>query len=146
VPIDHASLPGFDERVGDLDPIGMEGEGASPYPVESLGTPANVDVISVSMVGLCLHANEAWASGGLQPHGFDHMRLECQLDTILGPRPSQEDLHCLHPVTVCLVAAHGGTTILPSTNGMALWVAQCRKDLQPSHMALKGPCLVLVIE
>jgi hypothetical protein len=88
VPIKHASLPGSDERVGDLDPIDIEGEGAPSSPVESLGTPANVDAISVSMVGLCLHANEARASGGVQSHGFDHLRLECQLDTILGPRPS----------------------------------------------------------
>jgi hypothetical protein len=40
------------------------------------------------MVGLCLHANEERAFGGVQPHGFDHPRLECQLDAILGPRPS----------------------------------------------------------
>jgi hypothetical protein len=40
------------------------------------------------MVGLCLHANEARVSRGVQPHGFDHQRLEHQLDAILGPRPS----------------------------------------------------------
>jgi hypothetical protein len=65
--IDHASLPGSDERVEDLDLIGMEGEGTPPSPVESLGTPANIDAISRSMVGLCLHANEARASGAFNP-------------------------------------------------------------------------------
>jgi hypothetical protein len=69
VPIHHASLLGFDECVGDLDPISVEGESASPSSVESLGTPANVNSISESMGGLCLHANEARASGGVQPHG-----------------------------------------------------------------------------
>jgi hypothetical protein len=64
VPIDHASLLGSDERVGDLDPIGVEGESTPPPPAESLGTPTNVDSIFKSMVGLCLHSNEARASGG----------------------------------------------------------------------------------
>jgi hypothetical protein len=87
-PIHHASLPGLDERIGGLDPIGMEGESTSSSPVEPLGTLPNVNSISVSMGGLCLHANEARASGGIQPHGSDHPRPEYQLDTILGSRPS----------------------------------------------------------
>jgi hypothetical protein len=62
--VNHASLPGFNERVGDLDPTGVEGECTPPSPTESFGSPANVDSISESMVGLCLHANEARASGG----------------------------------------------------------------------------------
>jgi hypothetical protein len=73
--IDHATLLGSDELVEDLNPIG----------VESLGSPTNIDSIFELMVGLCLHANEARAPGGVQPHGFDHPRLEHQLDAILGP-------------------------------------------------------------
>jgi hypothetical protein len=65
VPIHHVSLPGSDECIEDLDPIGVEGESTSPSPVESLDTPANVNSISESMGGLCLHANEARASGGV---------------------------------------------------------------------------------
>jgi hypothetical protein len=94
--VDQASLLGFDERVGDLDPTGVEGECVPPSPAESPNSPANVDSIAESMVGLCLHANEAQASGGTQPHNFDYPRLEHQLDTILGPHPSQEDLHHLY--------------------------------------------------
>jgi hypothetical protein len=85
MPIDHASLPGSDERIEYLDLIGMEGEGTLPSPIESLGTPTNIDAISRSMIGLCLHSNEAWASGGVPSHGFNHPRLECQLDAIMGP-------------------------------------------------------------
>jgi hypothetical protein len=59
VPIDHASLPGSDERVEDLDSTGTEGECAPPSPAESHSSPADVDFISGSMVGPCLHANEA---------------------------------------------------------------------------------------
>jgi hypothetical protein len=63
VPVDYASFLSFDERVRDLDPTGMEEECVPPSPAESLGSPANVNSISESMVGLCLHANEARASG-----------------------------------------------------------------------------------
>jgi hypothetical protein len=87
VPLDSASPLGFDERVGDLDPIGVEGECALPSLAESPDSPANIDSIAESMAGLCLHANEAQAPGGAQPHGFDHPRLKHQLDAILGPRP-----------------------------------------------------------
>jgi hypothetical protein len=44
----------------------------------------------------------------------------------------------------CLVAAHRETTAFPrdkrraSTNGVALWAAQCCKDLQPYHTARRG--------
>jgi hypothetical protein len=93
--VDHVSLPGSDERARDLDPTDAEGECAPPSPAESLGSPANVDSISELMVGLCLYADEARVSGGLQPLGFNHLRLERQPDAILGPRPSQEDLHRL---------------------------------------------------
>jgi hypothetical protein len=65
VSIDHVSLLGSDERVEDLDPTSVEGESAPPSPVESLDSPANVDSISKLMVGLCLHADEAWASRGV---------------------------------------------------------------------------------
>jgi hypothetical protein len=86
--VDHASLLGSDERVGDLDPTGVEGECAPPFPTKILGSPADIDSISESMVGICLYANEAWASMGVQPHGFDHLRLERQFDAILEPQPS----------------------------------------------------------
>jgi hypothetical protein len=59
MPVDLASSPGFDERVGDLEPIGVEGECILPSPDESLGSPANVDSIFESMAGICLHANKA---------------------------------------------------------------------------------------
>jgi hypothetical protein len=71
-----------------LDPTGVEGDCVLPSPAESLSSPTNVDSISESMVGFCLHANKAQASGSIQPHGFDYLRLEHQLDAILGPRPS----------------------------------------------------------
>jgi hypothetical protein len=67
VPVNLASLPGFDKHVRDLGPTGAEGECASPSPVESLGSPTNVDSISELMDGLCLHANEAWALGAFSP-------------------------------------------------------------------------------
>jgi hypothetical protein len=63
--VDRASVLGSDECVGDLDPIDMEGECTLPSPAKSLGSPTNVDSISESMVGLCLHANEAQASRGV---------------------------------------------------------------------------------
>jgi hypothetical protein len=44
---------------------------------------SNIDSISESMVGLSLHANEAQASGAVQPHTFDYPRMERQLDVIL---------------------------------------------------------------
>jgi hypothetical protein len=88
VPVDHASLPGSDEHAGDLDPTGVERECAPPSPAETLGSPTDVDSISESMVGLCLYAYETRASVGIQPHGFDHLRLERQFDAILKPRPS----------------------------------------------------------
>jgi hypothetical protein len=88
VPVDPASAPGSDERVGELDPTGTEGEYALPSPAESPDSPVDVDSITESMVGLCLHANEAQASEGTQPHGFDYPRLERQLNAILEPHPS----------------------------------------------------------
>jgi hypothetical protein len=94
VPIHYAFLLGLNERVEGLNPIGVEGE-STP---SSLDTLPNVNSISESIGGLCLHANEAQASGGIRPHGSDHPRLECQLDTILGPRLSQEGLYHLRPI------------------------------------------------
>jgi hypothetical protein len=75
VSIDRASFPGSDEHVGYLDPTGMEGKCVLSSPAESLGSPTNVDSISESMAGLCLHANEAQAPRGAQPWGFNHLRL-----------------------------------------------------------------------
>jgi hypothetical protein len=67
VPVDPVSPSGFDERVGDLDPTGVEGERILPSPAESPNSPADINPIIESMVSLCLHANEAQASGGTQP-------------------------------------------------------------------------------
>jgi hypothetical protein len=88
MPVDSTSPLGSDEHVGDLDSIGVERECVLPSPAESPDSPANVDFISESMAGLCLHASEAQTSEGTQPHHFDYPRLERQLDAILGPRPS----------------------------------------------------------
>jgi hypothetical protein len=94
--IDLSSPSGFDERVGDLDPTSMDGECVLPSPAKSPDSLANVDSIAESMAGLCLHANEAQAFRGTQPHNFDYPRLKRQLDAILGPHPTQEDLHRLY--------------------------------------------------
>jgi hypothetical protein len=61
--VDQACLLGSNKHVEDLDPTGAEGECALPSPIESLGSPANVDSIFESMIGFCLHADEARASG-----------------------------------------------------------------------------------
>jgi hypothetical protein len=73
---DLVSPLGFDERVGDLDPTGMEGECILPSPAESPDSPADVDSITESIAGLCLHADEAQTSEGTQPHNFNYPRLE----------------------------------------------------------------------
>jgi hypothetical protein len=88
MPVDPASPLGSDERIRDLDPVCTEEECVLPPPAGSPNSPADIDSITESMVGLCLHANEVQASKGTQPHGFDYPRLERQLDSILGPRPS----------------------------------------------------------
>jgi hypothetical protein len=62
--VDRASFSGSDEHVRDLDPTGVEGECLLPSPAESHGSPTNVDSIFESMVGLCVHANEAQAFRG----------------------------------------------------------------------------------
>jgi hypothetical protein len=59
VSVDSASSSGFDERVRDLDPTGMERECVPPTPAESPDSPDIIDSISESMAGLCLHANVA---------------------------------------------------------------------------------------
>jgi hypothetical protein len=76
VSVNLVSSPSSDERIGDLDSTDVEGEGVLSSPAESPDSPANVDSITGSMASLCLHANEAQAFGGAQPHGFDHLRLE----------------------------------------------------------------------
>jgi hypothetical protein len=108
---DLVSLSGSDERVRDLDPTGVEGKCILSSPAESPNSPTNVDSITELMVGLCLHANEAQASRGAQPHGFDYSRLERQLDAILGPHPSKEDLHSLYFVFTSALAQLSGATI-----------------------------------
>jgi hypothetical protein len=76
--IDHASLLSFNKHVGDLDPTSVEGECASPSPVESLSSPANIE----------LHLRvDGWSLPACQ-RGKGFSRLERQLDAILGPRPS----------------------------------------------------------
>jgi hypothetical protein len=87
VPVDSASPSGSNKCVRDLDPTGVE-ECVLPSPAKSPGSPSNIDSITELMVGLCLYANEAQASGGAHPRHFDYPRLERQLDAILGPCPS----------------------------------------------------------
>jgi hypothetical protein len=57
--VDPASPLGSDERVGDLDPFGTEGECVPPTPTESFDSPADVDSITKLIAGLGLHAIEA---------------------------------------------------------------------------------------
>jgi hypothetical protein len=59
VPIDPMTPSGFDKRVRDRDPTSTEGECVRPSPTESPDSPADVDSITESMAGLCLHAREA---------------------------------------------------------------------------------------
>jgi hypothetical protein len=59
MPVNHASLLGSNKHVEDLDLTDVEGECVLPSPTESLNSPANINSISESMVGLSLHANEA---------------------------------------------------------------------------------------
>jgi hypothetical protein len=96
MPVDLASPPGSDERVRDLDPDGTEEECILPTPTGSSDSPADVDSVTKSMASLRLHADEVQAFEGTQPHDFNYPRPERQLDAILGPRPSQEDLHHLY--------------------------------------------------
>jgi hypothetical protein len=56
------------------------------------------------MASLCLHGNEAQAFEGIQPHDFNYSRLERQLDAILGPHPSQEDIHRLYFIFINALA------------------------------------------
>jgi hypothetical protein len=64
------------------------GEYALPSPAGSPDLLADVDPVIKSMASLYLHANEAQASEGTHPYGFDYPRLECKLDATLGPRLS----------------------------------------------------------
>jgi hypothetical protein len=56
---DSTSPSGSDERVRDLDSTGVEGECIMSSPTESLDSPSDVNSVTESMVGLCLHSNEA---------------------------------------------------------------------------------------
>jgi hypothetical protein len=136
VPVDPVSPPGSKEHVEKLDPVGTEGECALPSPAESFDSPADVNSITESIVGLCLHANEAHASESTQPHGFDYPRLERQLDAILGPCLSQEDLHRLYFVFANALAQLSErpplspeVSVTPTQPRVALRDAQCRDDL-----------------
>jgi hypothetical protein len=70
-----ASPPGSDERVGDLDPAGTEGEYVPPTPTKSSDSPADIDSVTKLIAGLRLHANEAHASVDTQPYNFNYSRL-----------------------------------------------------------------------
>jgi hypothetical protein len=114
VPVDPASPPGFNECVRDLDPADMEGECVLPTPTRSSNSPADVDSVTELMVGLRLYANKVQASEGTQPHDFNYPRLEHPLDALLGPHPSQEDLHCLYFVFAnTLAQLLGGPPLSP---------------------------------
>jgi hypothetical protein len=104
MPVDPVSPLGSDERVKDLDPAGVKGECVSPTPTGSFDSPPDVDSVIKSMASLCLHGNEAQAFEGIQPHDFNYSRLEHQLDAILGPLPSQEDIHRLYFIFINALA------------------------------------------
>jgi hypothetical protein len=70
--VDPASPLGSDERVEDLDPTSTEGECVLPPPTRSSNSPADIDFVTKSMVGLCLHADEAHAYEGTRPHDFNY--------------------------------------------------------------------------
>ena len=81
---------------GDLDFIIMvEGELVqAPTAVQPLHS-AGLNAIVEALEELQLHAPEAHAPGSDQLFSFDYGRLERQLGTILGPRPSRQDLGSL---------------------------------------------------
>jgi hypothetical protein len=76
MPVDPTAPPGSDKRVGDLDPANTEGGVHLATPTRSFDSPANVNSVIESMAGLRLHADEAQASEGTQPHDFNYPRLE----------------------------------------------------------------------
>ena len=56
---------------------------------------ASLDTIAEALEEQQLHASKTYALGSDQLLGFDYGRLEHQLGTFLGPRPSWEDLRRL---------------------------------------------------
>jgi hypothetical protein len=77
VPDDSASSSSSTDNVSDLDSDGTEeGECVLPPLAGSFDPPTDIDSITESMAGSSLHANEARASGGAQPHVFDYPRRE----------------------------------------------------------------------
>jgi hypothetical protein len=101
--LDYPTSPlGYDQRVGELDPADTEWECTLPSPARSPNSPADVDFVIESMVGLCLHANEAHASkAGASP--------QCHPRTT--PIPRGSPLPLLH-LCQCLGIALGGATAL----------------------------------
>jgi hypothetical protein len=67
MPVYPTSPLGYDQRVGELDPAGIEWECTLPSLARSPNSPTDVDSVTESMVGLYLHANEARASRALSP-------------------------------------------------------------------------------
>ena len=83
-------------RFGNLDfIITMEGElaqvSAAIQPLHSVG----LDAIVEALEELQLHVSEARVPRSDKLLGFDYRRLERQLDALLGPQPSREDVRCL---------------------------------------------------
>jgi len=78
---------------GDLDFIVTAEEelARAPVVIQPLHS-AGLNAITKALEELQLHAPEARASGSDQLLGFDYGRIELQLGTFLGPRPSREDL------------------------------------------------------
>ena len=82
-------VPGAHVRFGNLDfIITMEEElMQAPIAVQPLHF-TSLDAIVEALEELCLQAPEARTPDSDQLVGFDYGRLEHQLDTFLGPRPS----------------------------------------------------------
>jgi len=76
-------------RFGDMDFIfTTEGELAlAPAAIQPLQS-TSLDAIAEALEELQLHASEAHAPESGQLLGFDYGRLEHQLSTSMGPRPS----------------------------------------------------------
>jgi hypothetical protein len=133
--VNLVSPSGSNEHVEDLDPTGIVGECILPSPTELLDSPANINSIIGLIVGLCLHANEVQASGGAQPHGFDPLRLERQLDAILGPcHPRKISIASILSLQSLVIALRGPTALHgdkhhASATSVALRATQCCEDL-----------------
>ena len=75
--------------------VTAEGELARALAPVQLLRSTGLDATVEALEKLQLHTPEACVPESDQLLGFGYGRLERQLDTFLGPRPSQEDMRCL---------------------------------------------------